>query len=29
MNVSAFRFKEFDDQKEKINNGKQKRRCLC
>jgi hypothetical protein len=29
MNVSAFRFKEFDDEKEKISNGKQRRRCLC
>jgi hypothetical protein len=29
MNVSAFRFKEFDDEKEKISNGKQIRQCLC
>ncbi len=29
MNVCAFRFKEYDDEKEKISNEKQRRRCLC
>lgn len=29
MNVCAFRFKEYDDEKEKISNEKQRKRCLC
>lgn len=29
VNVCAFKFKEYDDEKEKISNEKQRRQCLC